>query len=123
MRLLYTRGSAQGSESPRHWRRLALVAPAMAVLCAVSLVAGCGAAHAMASAAAPKAARTVAGAGGGYWHTIGNRIYDSQGHPFRIAGISWYGFETTDEVAHGLWTRDYHAIINDIKNLGYNTIR
>ena len=23
----------------------------------------------------------------------------------RIAGINWYGFETTDEVAHGLWAR------------------
>ena len=41
----------------------------------------------------------------------------------RIAGINWYGFETPDEIAHGLWAQDYHAIINDIKNLGYNTIR
>ena len=30
---------------------------------------------------------------------------------------------TPDEIAHGLWAQDYHAIINDIKNLGYNTIR
>ena len=22
-----------------------------------------------------------------------------------IAGINWYGFETTDEVVHGLWVR------------------
>ena len=38
-------------------------------------------------------------------------------------GINWYGFETPDEIAHGLWAQDYHAVINDIKNLGYNTIR
>ena len=41
----------------------------------------------------------------------------------KIAGINWYGFETTDEVAHGLYDQDYHAIINDIASLGYNTIR
>ena len=28
-----------------------------------------------------------------------------------------------DEIAHGLWAQDYHTIINDIKSLGYNTIR
>ena len=41
----------------------------------------------------------------------------------RIAGINWYGFETPDEIAHGLWVQDYHTIINDIAALGYNTIR
>jgi len=120
MRLLYTWGPSEGSLSPRHWRRLALVGSAMAILGAVSLVAGCVAAPAMKSAGATNAAQP---SGSGYWETKGNRIYDSQGHPIRIAGINWYGFETTDEVAHGLWSRDYHAIINDIKNLDYNTVR
>jgi endoglucanase len=72
------------------------------------------------AAAAPAAA---SGAGSGYWHTSGNQILDSNGNPVRIAGVNWYGFETPDEIAHGLWAQDYHAIINDIKNLGYNTIR
>src|SRR5258708_28762152 len=110
MRLLYTWGSAQDSLSPRHRRRLAPVAAAMAVLGAVSLVA---AAPAMASVATPKAARPIASVGSGFWHTSGNRMYDPQGHPFRIAGISWYGVETTDAVAHGLWSRDDHTIITD----------
>ncbi len=63
------------------------------------------------------------GAGQGYWHTSGSQILDSAGDPVRIAGINWYGFETPDEIAHGLWAQDYHSVINDIKNLGYNTIR
>ena len=121
MRLLYARRSAEGSLSPLHWRRPALVGSALAVLGAVSLVvAGCVGSPAMNSAGPPNAARA---SGSGYWHTKGNRIYDSQRQPVRIAGINWYGFETTDEVAHGLWSRDYHAIINDIKNLDYNTVR
>src|SRR6185312_7821845 len=74
-----------------------------------------------ASAATPAAAG--AGAGAGYWHTSGNEILDSNGTPVRIAGINWYGFETPDEIAHGLWVQDYHTVIDDIKNLGYNTIR
>jgi endoglucanase len=69
------------------------------------------------------AAPAASGAGAGYWHTSGNQILDASGNPVRIAGVNWYGFETPDEVAHGLWAQDYHAIVNDIKNLGYNTIR
>src|SRR5262249_25696180 len=59
----------------------------------------------------------------GYWHTSGNQILDSSNHPVRIAGINWYGFETTDEVAHGLWAQDYKAVLNTIKDNGYNVIR
>lgn len=44
--------------------------------------------------------------GTGYWHTSGNQIVDSNGHAVRIAGANWYGFETTDQVAHGLWAQD-----------------
>ncbi|HEX9541586.1 MAG TPA: cellulase family glycosylhydrolase [Streptosporangiaceae bacterium] len=87
-------------------------------------LAGAGAVvHAANSASAAPAAPAAAGVGAGFWHTSGNQILDSSGNPVRIAGINWYGFETPDEIAHGLWAQDYHAVINDIKNLGYNTIR
>src|SRR5438093_13445577 len=61
--------------------------------------------------------------GTGYWHTSGNQIIDSSGRMVRIAGINWYGFETKDQVVHGLWERDYYTILNDIKNTCYNAIR
>ena len=99
---------------------------ALAASVAVLLVALGVNAMGSAQAAAPGPAgpgQAAAGVGGGYWHTSGNQILDSNGNPVRIAGINWYGFETPDEIAHGLWAQDYHAIINDIKNLGYNTIR
>ncbi len=80
--------------------------------------------RAPASAAIPGSAQPAAGGvGAGYWHTSGHQILDAAGNPVRIAGVNWYGFETPDEVAHGLWAQDYHAIISDIKSLGYNTIR
>jgi len=61
--------------------------------------------------------------GTGYWHTSGNQIVDSSGDSVRIAGINWYGFETTDYLPHGLWAQDYKAILNTIKSLGFNVIR
>ena len=61
--------------------------------------------------------------GTGYWHTSGNEILDSNNQAVRIAGINWYGFETSDEVAHGLYAQDYESILNTIKSNGYNTIR
>jgi endoglucanase len=61
--------------------------------------------------------------GTGYWHTSGNKIIDSNGNTVRMAGINWYGFETTDYLAHGLWAQDYKTVLNTIKSLGYNVIR
>ena len=61
--------------------------------------------------------------GTGYWHTSGNKIVDSNGNTVRMAGINWYGFETTDYLAHGLWAQDYKTVLNTIKSLGYNVIR
>ena len=59
----------------------------------------------------------------GPWHTSGNQILDSNNAVVRISGVNWYGFETTDEVVHGLWAQDYKAILNTIHSNGYNTIR
>jgi endoglucanase len=85
-------------------------------------VASVAAVAALATAMLPAAA-DVTGRGSGYWHTSGSRILDGAGNQVRIAGINWYGFETPDAVAHGLWVQDYHAVVDGIKNLGYNTIR
>ncbi|MFE9450606.1 cellulase family glycosylhydrolase [Streptomyces sp. NPDC006739] len=67
------------------------------------------------------AASTAAGAG--YWHTSGRQILDAAGQPVRIAGINWFGFETANHVVHGLWSRDYKSMIDQMRSLGYNTIR
>jgi endoglucanase len=61
--------------------------------------------------------------GVGYWHTSGNQILDSNNQPVRIAGINWFGFETTDSVVHGLRVQDYKYILNAIQANGYNVIR
>ncbi|WLQ37922.1 cellulase family glycosylhydrolase [Streptomyces castrisilvae] len=61
--------------------------------------------------------------GSGYWHTSGRQILDAGNRPVRVAGINWFGFETANYVAHGLWSRDYKSMIDQMRSLGYNTIR
>jgi len=58
-----------------------------------------------------------------YFHTSGNQIVDVNGNPVRIAGVSWFGFETTTYVADGLWARSYKDMMNQMVQLGFNTIR
>ncbi|MFI9247033.1 cellulase family glycosylhydrolase [Streptomyces sp. NPDC053086] len=66
---------------------------------------------------------TAAAPGAGYWHTSGRQILDASGQPVRIAGINWFGFETSNQVVHGLWSRDYKSMIDQVRTLGYNTLR
>lgn len=68
-------------------------------------------------------AQPALAAGTGYWHTSGRRILDSAGNQIRIAGINWFGFETSNQVVHGLWTRDYKDLLNQIAGLRYNLLR
>jgi endoglucanase len=57
------------------------------------------------------------------WTTQGVDILTPKGTTFRIAGISWYGLESPQFVLYGLDVQDYHAILNHIRNLQYNTVR
>jgi endoglucanase len=59
----------------------------------------------------------------GYWHTSGSQILDAQNQPVRIAGINWFGFETSRYVVHGLDVRSYKDMLDQIKSLHYNSIR
>ncbi|MDH6435291.1 endoglucanase [Streptomyces sp. SAI-144] len=70
-----------------------------------------------------QSAHAAESAGAGYWHTSGRQILDESGQPVRIAGINWFGFETANYAVHGLWSRDYKSMIDQMKSLGYNTLR
>ena len=59
----------------------------------------------------------------GFFHTSGNQILDANNQAVRIAGVNWFGFETTTFVADGLWARNYKDMMNQMAQLGFNTIR
>ncbi|MBO0725000.1 MAG: endoglucanase, partial [Blastocatellia bacterium] len=67
-----------------------------------------------------QAAPVSQAAGDGFWHTSGNQLLDSRNQPVRIAGVNWFGFETANYVAHGLWTRNYKDMLDQMKSLGFN---
>ena len=48
---------------------------------------------------------------------------DANGNNVVIRGVNWFGFETSNEVVHGLWQRDYHSFLDQVVSLGFNTLR
>jgi endoglucanase len=66
---------------------------------------------------------TSAGAATSGWSPNGPSIITPGGTTFIISGVNWYGFETTSFVIHGLFSQDYHYIVDEIKQYGYNTVR
>jgi endoglucanase len=57
------------------------------------------------------------------FHTCGSRILGVDGQPVRITGVSWFGMETGTYAPHGLWTRNWKAMLDQIAALGFNTVR
>ena len=53
----------------------------------------------------------------------GSRILGNDGEEVRLYGVNWFGFETENHVPHGLWTRNWQSMIEQIKGLGFNAIR
>jgi endoglucanase len=56
-------------------------------------------------------------------HTCGGRILNQNGQAVQITGVSWFGMETGTYAPHGLWTRSWKAMLDQIADLGFNTIR
>lgn len=59
----------------------------------------------------------------GVWHTRGATLLDPDGRPFKMVGLNWSGFETTNGIPGGLNQRDYKAVLRSIRDGGFNVIR
>jgi endoglucanase len=101
----------------------------LAIAACISLVGGALAfpAHASPGRAVPAvrfhATQLQAGTGTGYLHTSGRKLVDSTGATVRITGINWFGMETDNKTFHGMWARPWREHIDQMAQLGYNTIR
>ena len=58
-----------------------------------------------------------------YLSTRGNQIVNRFGDNVRIAGVNWFGFETDIYVPYGLSERSYKSLLNQAKDIGFNTLR
>ena len=72
------------------------------------------------SVAEPDSGTSVAD---GYFSTQGSQILDAAGQPVRIAGVNWFGMESDTFAPHGLWTRNYMSMMDQMVDEGFNTIR
>jgi aryl-phospho-beta-D-glucosidase BglC (GH1 family) len=59
----------------------------------------------------------------GYLSVKNGKLVNTNGQVIRITGVNWFGFETGNMIPHGLWARDYHGMLLQIKKLGFNTVR
>lgn len=55
--------------------------------------------------------------------TQGNQLVQADGETFRLKSINWFGAETEVFAPHGLWARSYKDMINQIKAMGFNSVR
>ncbi|MEM9889633.1 MAG: lytic polysaccharide monooxygenase [Actinomycetota bacterium] len=79
--------------------------------------------HRTPASAGGDAIPVAAGLGAGYWSTDGDALVDANGDRVSIRGVNWFGFETANAMPHGLWTRSWEDLIDQIAELGFNTVR
>lgn len=58
-----------------------------------------------------------------YLSAHGSKLFSDKGDVVRLTGVNWFGFETTNMFPHGLWARDYHGVLIQIKEMGFNCVR
>ena len=56
-------------------------------------------------------------------HTEGHQILDASGIPVRLTSVNWYGFDEKEYVAGGLDHASLTAIVEQIRQIGVNSVR
>ena len=70
----------------------------------------------------PTGSKTSSGISG-FLHTEGNQIVDAAGNNVRLTGVNWFGGEGYNYVPAGLWADSYQHHLENMKSVGFNTIR
>jgi endoglucanase len=58
-----------------------------------------------------------------YLSANGSALYDAAGNPVRLTGIAWFGFETQNQVYHGLWSVNMEDVLDTVADHGFNLLR
>jgi endoglucanase len=56
-------------------------------------------------------------------HAEGGRIVDAHGNEVVLTGVNWFGLETGTYAPHGLWTRNWQQMLDQMAGSGFNTLR
>ena len=58
-----------------------------------------------------------------YLSADGSAIHDAAGNPVMLTGIAWFGFETQNQVYHGLWSVKMEDVLDTVADRGFNLLR
>jgi endoglucanase len=53
----------------------------------------------------------------------GGKIVDARGNEVVLTGVNWFGMETGTFAPHGLWSRNWQQMLDQMAGAGFNTIR
>ncbi len=56
-------------------------------------------------------------------HAVGSRLYDENGNEVWLTGANWFGFNCTENCAHGLYACDVDEFLSGVAEHGINVIR
>ena len=56
-------------------------------------------------------------------HAEGSKLYDANGNQVWLTGANWFGFNCTENCAHGLYATDIDAFLKTVGDHGINLIR
>lgn len=56
-------------------------------------------------------------------HAVGSRLYDKDGNEVWLTGANWFGFNCTENCAHGLYSADVDKFLSNVADKGINVIR
>lgn len=75
------------------------------------------------SSTSNRSPRTTARPGQGPIRAQAGKLVDGQGTEIRLTGVNWFGLETPLFAPHGLWTRNWEDMLDQIVETGFNAIR
>ena len=79
-----------------------------------------------ASGAAGMMAPTAAAVDDGnddWLHAVGSRLYDKDGNEVWLTGANWFGFNCSENCAHGMYAADVDVFLSNVADKGVNIIR
>ncbi len=56
-------------------------------------------------------------------HAVGSRLYDKDGNEVWLTGANWFGFNCSENCAHGLYAADVDVFLSNVADMGINIIR
>ncbi len=56
-------------------------------------------------------------------HAVGSGLYDKDGHQVWLTGANWFGLNCTENIPHGLYSRDVDDLLQSVADHGINIIR